>query len=319
LRLEEGAPTPNEPPLHPGRLIDGRYRLIKVIARGGMGEVWLGYDANLQELVALKFPRPGLRSDASALAELRKETDRHRRLRHPHIVGVFDFHTSETDGAYLTMEYAQGTSLQRLRSERAGERFTWKFLHPLVFQLCQALQYAHGQQVIHRDIKPANLILGPRRVLKLVDFGVAEVVTKPAIRISLSIRRTGTLPYMSPQQLSGLTPRPTDDFYSLGATLYDLLSGQPPFFEGDIPRQIREAMPMPLRSRLRQRGVRQAVPVHIEALIMACLAKRPDCRPQSAGEISEWIRDDLRWRGIGSRLRRWVNRMAATPRGPGQP
>ena len=316
LRRDQDPSSQDGSPLSPGRILDNRFQLREVIAIGGMAEVWLADDAKLGKPVALKFLHPDLRFDPSALAELREETEHNRRLRHPNILRVFDFHISEAAGAYICMEYARGISLQRLRLDRAGGRFTWNFLRPLVIQLCGALEHAHRQQVIHRDLKPANLILGPQGVLRLVDFGVAAVVQDPTVRISVSVRRTGTLHYMSPQQLSGLTPQPTDDFYSLGATLYDLLSGQPPFSQGDTPLQIREMLPLSLSGRLRQVGVCRGVPAHVEALIMACLAKRPERRPHSADEIADWIRD-LRWCGI-TRLRGWLNRMCATSRPEGQ-
>jgi serine/threonine protein kinase len=123
---------------------------------------------------------------------------------------------------------------------------------------------------------------------------------------------------MSPQQLSGFTPQPTDDFYSLGATLYDLLSGSPPFSGAGLDRQIRETMPDPLRNRLRKLRPRHDVPPHIQALVMACLAKRPERRPQTAQAIEEWIGPGLRVRGIHSHLRGLYHRMRSTSRPGGQ-
>jgi serine/threonine protein kinase len=301
-----------------GRVIDGRFRLMEVLGAGGMAVVWLADDRELDQLVALKFLPSNLRSDPGVLAELRRETARSRRLCHPNIVRIYDFHHSQTDGPYISMEYARGESLQGLRLAKPGRRFAWEYLQPIVVQLCRTLQYAHSEQVIHRDIKPSNLIVDAQGRLKLADFGVATLVMDPAVRVSTSLHRTGTPQFMSPQQLSGLTPQPTDDFYSLGATLYDLLSGSPPFSGEDILRQIRETMPEPLRYRLRQLGLPHDVPRHVEALIVACLAKRPQRRPRTAQAIAEWIGPELRVRGIGSRLRGWFDRLRATSRPGGQ-
>jgi serine/threonine protein kinase len=299
-------------------VIDGRFKLKEALGKGGMGIVWLAYDEELGELVALKFLPPDLQVDASALADLRRETARSRHLSHPNIVRIYDFHRSQTHGAYISMEYAAGKSLERLRSEWKGRRFSWMFLQPFVVQLCRTLQYAHSERVIHRDIKPANLIVDTQGHLKLVDFGLGVFVQDFTVGISTSLRRTGTPYFMSPQQLSGFTPHPTDDFYSLGATLYDLLSGSPPFSGADIRHQIRETMPEPLRDRLRKLGAARDVPSHIGALVMACLAKRPQRRPRTALEIEEWITPELRGRGIRSRLRGWFDRLCSTSRPGGQ-
>lgn len=311
LVSDEGWPTP-------GALVDGRFRLRRVIGKGGMGVVWLAKDDELGELVALKFLAPELLCDESALAELRKETARSRRLSHPNIVRVYDFHHTEAHHPYISMEYARGISLEHRRTEWKDRRCSWDYLQPLTLQLCRALHYAHGEQVIHRDLKPANLIVDSVGCLKLADFGVAAAVQDAEVRISMAPTRTGTPHFMGPQQCAGFTAQPADDFYSLGATLYDLLSGAPPFESADLPRKIRETMPEPLRHRLRRLGFSRDVPPHVEALIMSCLAKRPERRPRSAKIIEEWIGPELRVRGIRSCLRGWYYRMCATCRPGGQ-
>lgn len=313
----------SEPPSDPfglkaGDLIDGRFRLMQLLGIGGMGVVWQAEDEELDEIVAFKFLPRELQKEPKALDDLRRETARCHRLSHPNIVRTFDFHMSEACGAYISMEYTNGTNLNRLRWGSPYHFFRWDFLAPLIMQLCDALDYAHSENVIHRDLKPANLILDNNGRLKLADFGIAALVTDPTLRLPPSPRITGTLAYMSPQQLSGLTPQPTDDFYSLGATLYDLLSGHPPFFRGEIVQQIRETIPEPISRRLRRFGLRNEIPTHVEALVLACLAKRTERRPPNAASIKMWISPGSRLGIISSRLRGWWNRLSSTSRPGGQ-
>src|SRR5262249_48354725 len=118
------------------------------------------------------------------------------------------------------------------RLQQADQVLAWEQLAPLVHQLCAALAYAHGENVIHRDLKPANVMLDSKGRVKLADFGIAAVVSDSASRMS-KLGTSGTLPYMSPQQLEGNRPSVADDIYALGATLYELLTSQPPFYTGD--------------------------------------------------------------------------------------
>lgn len=299
------------------QFVGGRFRLLRPIGQGATGSVWLAADARLEEYVALKFLKPGLLAAPRALEHMRRETVRSHRLTHPNIIRIHDLHVTEGDGPFISMEYAEGLSMDQLRRDWPNGYFSWRFLQPVVLQLCEALNYAHQKQVIHRDLKPANLIL-EQECLKLADFGIAALIQDPTLRISPALRLTGTLPYMSPQQMLGLTPQPTDDFYSLGATLYELLTGCPPFFEGDIMRQVRETMPEPLGRRLKRFGLKSDVPPHVEALVMACLAKTPDRRPQTAASILEWIAPQSRLREMLSRVRGWYNRSPAFSRPGGQ-
>jgi serine/threonine protein kinase len=301
-----------------GELIVGRFRLVKPLGQGATGLIWLAEDERLDELVALKFLKPGLEFESRALDDLRRETVRSHRLTHPNIIRIHDFHDSDESGPFISMEYVEGISLDHLRRDWPNGLFTWRFLQPVVLQLCEALRYAHGQQVVHRDLKPANLILDHESRLKLADFGIAGLVQDGTPKVSPSLRLTGTLPYMSPQQISGLTPHPTDDVYSLGTALYEMLTGCPPFFRGDIAHQVRDTMPEPLGRRLRRFGLKNDVPPHIEALVMACLTKRPDRRPQTAAAILHWIGPEIRLRGIRSRVRGWHNRLSSVSRPGGQ-
>jgi serine/threonine protein kinase len=251
----------------------GRFTLIRELGRGGMGVVWLAQDISLGEQVALKFLPPEVCHDPVALNDLRRETVRSHRLTHTNIIRIHDFQQQPDGIAFISMEYVDGQTLSGWRLQQPRQVFTWEQLAPLVHQLCAALDYAHGEGVIHRDIKPANVMLDSRGRVKLADFGIAAVLSDSASRVSGRSSTGGTLAYMSPQQLSGKMPSVADDVYALGATLYELLTGRPPFFSGDLPHQILNVPAQPLSERLLDLGVDNPVPPEVAALVMACLAK----------------------------------------------
>ena len=267
----------------------GRFILIKELGRGGMGVVWLAQDTNLGEQVALKFLPPEVAADPVALNDLRRETVRSHRLTHPNIIRIHDFHQQPDGIAFISMEYVDGMTLSGWRLQQANQVFTWEQLAPLVQQLCVALEYAHGEGVVHRDLKPANVMLDSRGRVKLADFGIAAVVSDSVSRVSVRSSTGGTLAYMSPQQIRGQTPTVADDVYALGASVYELLTGRPPFYRGDITHQALNEPAAPLADRVLELGVDNPVPDQVGALVMACLAKEPEGRPTSARAVAEWI------------------------------
>jgi serine/threonine protein kinase len=266
---------------------DGRFTLLRLLGQGGMGVVWLARDEHLREEVALKFLPPNIRHDAVALDDLRRETSRSRKLTHPHIIRIHDFYRVE---AFISMEFVDGPNLSELRLEKTDRVLPWSFLEPLVRQLCEALNYAHRENIIHRDLKPANMMLDGRGRLKLADFGIAATVSDSVSRVSMARHGwSGTVSYMSPQQLNGQLPQVTDDIYSLGSTLYELLTSRAPFFTGDIAHQVRTVMPQPVEKRLAQLRINNPIPSAVGAAIMACLAKDPEQRPRSAPAAAEQL------------------------------
>lgn len=282
----------------------GRYSLVRVLGRGGMGIVWLAQDARLNSEVALKFLPPQIRYDSVALDDLRRETARSRKLSHPNIIRIHDLYEAPNEDAFISMEYIEGRNLSDLRLDSAKRVFSWEFLKPLVEQLCAGLDYAHGERIIHCDLKPANLMLDGKGRLKLADFGIARNVSDCITRNSLN-QTSGTLLYMSPQQMEGDVPRVTDDIYALGATLYELLTGKPPFYTGDIMHQVRIVSPRPMQERLKELGLTNEIPAEIEQIIMACLSKNADHRPQSAGDVARLINGEK----IETRTRRQMPRL----------
>ena len=267
----------------------GRFILVKELGRGGMGVVWLAQDTNLDEQVALKFLPPEVAADPVALNDLRRETVRSHRLAHPNIIRIHDFHQQPDGVAFISMEYVDGLTLSGWRLQQANQVFTWEQLAPLAVQLCAALEYAHSEGVIHRDLKPANAMLDSRGRVKLADFGIAAVVSDSVSRVSVRSSTGGTLAYMSPQQIRGQHPTVADDVYALGASLYELLTGRPPFYRGDITHQVLNEPTLPLADRVLELGVDNPVPDPVGALVMACLAKEPEGRPTSGRAVAEWI------------------------------
>ena len=272
--------------LAPGRSVFGRYTLEGVAGRGGMGVVWRARDGKLEREVALKFLPEAVALDHEAIRDLIRETRRCLDLTHPNVVRVHDL-VQDDQMAAIAMEYVDGESLAKRKAAAPDGRLPLETLRPLAAQLCAALEYAHAEaKVVHRDLKPANLLVTREGRLKVTDFGIARSLSDTHTRLTGRAGDTsGTLLYMSPQQLMGAHPTVADDIYALGVTLYELLTGKPPFHSGDVTLQIREATPQPVNARLSALGG-VAVPPEWEETIQACLAKEPKDRPQSAGEVA---------------------------------
>jgi formylglycine-generating enzyme required for sulfatase activity len=271
-----------------GRKVFGRYVLEAVAGRGGMGVVWRARDEELEREVALKFLPETVAADPEAVRDLKRETKRCLELTHPHIVRVYDF-VQDAPLAAIGMEFVAGQSLAKRKAEAPGGCLTVEELAPLVAQLCVALDYAHGEaKVVHRDLKPANILVTGDGKVKVTDFGIARSLTDTHTRLTGRVGATsGTLAYMSPQQVMGKKATPADDIYALGATLYELLTGKPPFYTGDITHQILQQTPASLAARRAELEVKGGpVPSVWEETILACLAKEPQDRPQSAGEVA---------------------------------
>src|SRR5881398_3404225 len=271
-----------------GQKVFGRYTLIKVLGRGGMGIVWLARDEELERDVALKFLPDLMIHDRAAFDQLRRETKRCLELTHPHIVRIHDFVHDERSGG-ISMEYIDGETLSNLRAEKEQKVFEPDEIAAWISQLCDALDYAHNHaKIIHCDLKPANLMVNQRGDLKISDFGIARSLGDSVSRLTLDQGRSGTLVYMSPQQLNGERCTHLDDIYSLGASIYELLTSKPPFYSGNIDRQICERVAPSMTDRRKELDIEPAlVPQLWEDAVAACLAKDPSRRPQSAVEVAQ--------------------------------
>src|SRR5437667_8869315 len=266
-----------------------RYSLKSVIGRGGMGVVWRALDEELGRDVALKFLPESVVADEQAIKNLKRETLKAQELRHHHIVQVYDF-ISDKASPCIAMEYIDGPTLSAIKARKENDFLEVHEITRWVEQLCEALAYAHEKaRVVHRDLKPANLMINSKGELKVTDFGIARSVSDSMSMLSRVSETSGTLVYMSPQQLDGERATHLDDIYSLGATIYELLTGEPPFCRGNIDKQIREKTPMSMTARRVDRGITNAdpIPETWENVVAACLAKDPAQRPQSAGEVIE--------------------------------
>jgi len=257
-----------------------RFSLLEIIGKGGMGQVWLAWDLELETQVAIKILNPQLSTRPDRVGLLKNECRNTRRLVHPNIVRVFDFHRFE-DLAFISMEYIDGQDLTAYRNQmqRLSPAAIKKILKPVI----NALGYAHELGLVHRDVKASNILVDRQEKPHLTDFGIAGVFRSG--HNALQITSGGSLFYMSPQQLDGWPPRPSDDIYALGALLYEMLTGYPPFYP-DIDRaKILHETPKRINPRLGRIDADVNIPDPLENLIAQMLAKQPDERPGSMQEI----------------------------------
>jgi serine/threonine protein kinase len=271
-----------------GQKIFNRYTLKRILGRGGMGIVWLASDDELEREVALKFLPELLVLDRGVLTDLKRETRRSLELTHKNIVRIYDFTNDKTTGC-ISMEYIDGDTLSNLRADKPQKVFEPEELKEWIAQLCDALDYAHNlARIVHRDLKPANLMVNKRGELKVADFGIARSMSDSMSMLTMDHGKSGTLLYMSPQQLVGERSNHLDDVYSLGATIYELLTSKPPFYSGNIELQTRTKIPISMTERRKDLEI-NGPPVNEtwEQVVAQCLAKDPTHRPQSVAEIAE--------------------------------
>lgn len=270
-----------------GQKLFNRYTLIKTLGRGGMGVVWLARDDELERDVALKFLPELIIHDRAVLGDLKRETRRSLELTHKNIVRIYDFVHDQTSGC-ISMEYVDGDTLSNLRADKPRKIFEPDELTDWMSQLCDALDYAHTHaRIVHRDLKPANLMVNRRGDLKVADFGIARSLSDSVSKVTMQHGKSGTLVYMSPQQLDGERGTHLDDVYSLGASIYELLTSKPPFYSGNVDRQIREKTPPSMTQRRKELEIDgEPIDSAWEEVVRRCLAKDPTKRPQSVSEIA---------------------------------
>jgi serine/threonine-protein kinase len=260
----------------------GRYVLEREIGRGAMGTVYLGRDTAINRMVAIKaIPLAAEFSDGE-LAEARtrffREAETAGRLNHPNIVTIYDV-GEERGLAYIAMEYLKGRHLSDFATP--DTLLDAPKVLQIVGQTAEALGFAHKQQVVHRDIKPANLMYDTSTgVLKITDFGIARLTGSGATRTGIVL---GTPSFMSPEQLEGRTVTGHSDLFSLGVSLFQLLTGQLPFTADSMTglmQQIAEAPHPPLRA------FRPDLPDCVDAVVDRALAKNPESRFDSGGQMA---------------------------------
>src|SRR5438552_5182935 len=271
------------------RMFDG-YTRKRALGRGGMGIVWLARDEELEREVALSFLRDLIIHDRAVLGDRIRETRRSLGLTHKNIVRIYDFVHDNVSGC-ISMEYVDGDTLSNLRADKPQKVFETSELKEWVGELCDALDYAHNHaKIVHRDLKPSNLMVNQRGDLKVADFGIARSLSDSMSMLTMDRGKSGTLLYMSPQQLDGERGTHLDDVYSLGASVYELLTSKPPFYSGNVDRQIREKVPPSMTQRRKEFEI-DAEPIDPtwEDVVRRCLAKDPAKRPQSVSEIAKML------------------------------
>jgi len=260
----------------PGAIVAERYRIVALLGRGGMGEVYRAEDLKLSQVLAIKFLPEALSSDASALARFHSEVRIARQVSHPNVCRVFDI--GDADGVpFLTMEYIDGEDLSsvvrrigRLPQDKAVE---------VSRQICAGLAAAHERGVIHRDLKPSNVMLDGAGKARITDFGLAGI----AANMQGGEVRAGTPAYMAPEQLLGKEVTTRSDIYSLGLVMYELLTGKRAYDVTTVPELLkaRQSGTLTNPSTL----VRDLDPL-VERVILRCLETEPGKRPATALQVA---------------------------------
>lgn len=264
--------------LQPGQRFAGRYEIVGLVGRGGMGAVYRAKDRELDEDVAVKTVRRELVLDAEILERFKGEIRLARRISDRNVVRTHDF--GESEGVYyLTMEFVEGITVRELIDTRG--RVGISSTIAIARQLAHSLVIAHGVGVIHRDIKPQNLLLDKDGVLKVMDFGVARLASGGANRTEAGMV-LGTPAYMPPEQFLGEDVDARSDLYAAGVVLYECLTGRLPVEAASmmqlIARRLHEVPETPV-------SVNPDVPTALSALVMRLMAREPADRVQSAAEL----------------------------------
>lgn len=289
LRLQVGAVAGTAPSrniaagLVPGSTFLHRYEVKEVLGQGGMGTVFKAIDTELGEAIAIKTLKPEfLEGDPTALERFKSEIRLARKISHRNVVRTHDL--GERDGLYfITMEYVEGASLKQLIRSRG--KLPIAVALSVGKQLARALDVAHEQGIMHRDIKPQNMVVGPDGVLKVMDFGIARLVSRPQDSgVTQAGAIVGTPEYMAPEQVTGEPVDHRADLYAMGAVLYECVTGRVPLTADTayqmVARLLEEAPEPPRR-------FNPEVSVALEALILLLLAKKADQRPQSALDVHD--------------------------------
>jgi eukaryotic-like serine/threonine-protein kinase len=249
-----------------------RYVLEQELGRGGMGVVYRARDTRLGRVVAIKVLNPRQHSPG-AIRRFEREARAAAALSHPGIVHIYDFDQGFSS-YFIAMEFVAGINLARLIRDEMP--FVRQNLVPLMRQIVEAVAYAHEHNVVHRDLKPANMLVADRRQVKILDFGIAHRFDELDLS---SPSATGTPHYMAPEQIRGGEPDTRSDIYALGATFFQMATGTLPFPSGNVLRaQLEQLPPDP-------RALAPDLDPRIAELILRCMAKDPDRRPQSSNEL----------------------------------
>jgi serine/threonine protein kinase len=303
-----------------GKKLSGRYQIEEMLGQGGMSAVYKASDPNLKRVVAVKMIHSHLSSDPDFVKRFEEEAAAVAQLRHPSIIQVYDFNNDD-DHYYMVLEFVPGETVQdhlkRLNASKRKLSVTKAIEY--IADICDAVDYAHQRGMIHRDIKPANLMINVMGQAILMDFGIAKIVGGQRHTATGAV--VGTAMYMAPEQIKGENPDRRADIYSLGVTLFEMLSGRPPF-EADSAMTL---MMMHINDPVPDvRELNPDVPDDLVAVINKSLAKDPNERYQTAAQMAAALRNVLGRikAGISTEApvppgATTVERPEVTPAGPG--
>jgi serine/threonine-protein kinase len=269
-----------------GSLLDDRYRLGSVIARGGMATVFLATDTRLDRPVAVKVMHRALADDPEFVARFTREAKASAKLSAAEVVAVHDYGTDRNTGlAYLVMEHVRGINLRQLVQERGA--LTPTRAVSLIEPVLRALAAAHAAGLVHRDIKPENVLLADDGRVKVVDFGLARAVETSNLTQTTGLL-IGTVAYLSPEQVESGTSDARSDVYSAGILLWELLTGAPPY-SAETPlsvayKHVHEDVPPPS-------SVMSGIPPALDALVVRATRRDPEARPADGGAFLNELRE----------------------------
>jgi serine/threonine-protein kinase len=258
------------------RILGGRYELKDMLGRGGMGVVYRAYDQQLGMDIAIKFLLDRFVNDPTAVASLKREAKAAMRLAHPNILRLYNFEDTP-EAKFLLMEFVLGDSLAAIGDRKTKGRFGEEEVKKYMADVCEGLSYAHGQGIIHRDIKPSNIMLTENEHIKLADFGIAHFKEATGSQFSIG---GGTPIYMSPEQVIDMEVDGRADIYSMGVTMYHMLSGSPPFSGDDVRHSHLHVTPKPM----------DGISDWMNAVVLKCMRKEPDGRWINAEELRDVLK-----------------------------
>ncbi|MFT3774253.1 MAG: serine/threonine-protein kinase [Minicystis sp.] len=292
------------PDVQVGQILAGKYELTSLLGQGGMGKVWKGQHLGLGVPIAVKTMHPEIAASRDYVRRFRREAHAASLLSHPNAVRVFDF--GEDEGTlYMVMEFLHGESLTHWLG-RVTQLPPLSDVVDIMSQLLDAFEVAHGYGIVHRDLKPDNVFLtevGGKRVVKVVDFGLAHVEDKRDQGPTLTAKDViaGTPEYMSPEQCRSLAVGPSADIYSIGCLLTELLQLRPPFSGLSAIEVLAKQMFTPPPTLSRSPGA-EPVPPLLERLRLDLLAKAPEKRPRTAGEVKRRLLEAMSREATEARL-----------------